>query len=163
MMQQKARISVKTFWNQKRVDAGFTMQELSEGLGIDYTRLSHYLTGQDMPPPIIALKLCDLFDVNPDEGTAEFTKAHEQWVINRKRAKFTLAEPKIEPEPTPEPTPEPKPEPINDELMKSLYGLLSYENFKAVLLTGIIGSDVLAEIYGKADYDTYLAISNLIK
>lgn len=159
-MSQKPKTYKNTFWNNKRVGNGVTLQELSECLSVDYTQLSHWLTGQSMPSNDYVKKICDLFGVDYNEGLVEFHKAHEQWEQEHSKNKSAN---KMHKEDTPVVSSQ---NIVPDDIMKSLYGVLSYEDFKEMLLGGLCSSDpsaILGSIYGKVDYNAYVAVANIIR
>lgn len=160
----KAKAYTSSFWSKKRAESGVTLQELSEYLKCDYTSACHYLTGQTMPSTAVAVKICDLFDVDYKTGQNEFIKAHEAWKkaqADRKAATQPTTANAVEVEPPVE-APKTVTITVDDTLMNSLYGKLPYDAFKALLLGTADNMDILKMVYGKVDYSLYSQIAAIL-
>ena len=73
-----------TFWSKLRVKQNFTIDEVKEYLELQgykpcYSAIGMYFTGQLEPSKLISDCLCEMFDIDKDEGYLEFQHAHREW------------------------------------------------------------------------------------
>lgn len=155
------------FWNRKRVEANFRIRDIAELLGGSESKWGMYFSGQIMPPTIAVTKLCDLFEVDFNEGFDAFRETHESWKAtggtrtlitgesDRKKSKqkVTRTVKKYEVK---------KSEDVAersgvavDKVLAILYDILSFEEFNAVEARLRAGKDFRDLIFRKVDYETY--------
>ena len=171
-----------TFWSKKRVESGLTLKEVAEAIGCTHKTTAAFFTGRTIPSDDIIARIASLFDVDVDEATTQFYRAHRGYKpvnVGRnlvasakkpKKAKSTKVKPvKVEPvkvnvEPTIEPcNNQPS---LFDKVREALYGNISYEEFKnieSLLDDGFIAPEVVKEtLYGKVDYEIFTIVCNII-
>lgn len=159
-----------TYWNTLRVERNIKIKEIAEYLHISLTSAGAYFSGQLMPKDLQITQLCGLFDVEFTTGKEEFRKAHALWKSERKRSgvkvqsgkKDKTAEIEITVDMTAPQFEEPSAD--NLDIIKLLYGKLSYELFMSVrgLLKNREG-DVLELVYGKVSYKEFKQIQEALK
>lgn len=147
-----------TFWNRIRVEKGIKIKEVAEFLHRPEGGVGMYFTGQIMPDENIIRTLCDFFDVEFDKGVLEFQHANRNWKAEHNaklkyRSNTSVAIPEMT---------------TNvEEILKTLYGVVSCEDFVAIYNHLISGSatnfDIEELIYGKFDYATYCKIRDILR
>lgn len=75
----KAHTKLTTFWSQKRLESGLTLDKLSSDIGIAVGALRTYLDGEHIPREYAMRKICHYFDVDFVEGRLHFIEDHEVW------------------------------------------------------------------------------------
>ena len=157
--QARANKNRMTFWTRKRLDSQFTLRELSELSGIGYSTLSKYLTGQQMPPLKEIVKLCDLFNVDLDNGVKEFKMAHGAWKSPRRAKEVKADSEEIKPI-TVVPVKEVKPD---DSILRAVYGIIPCSVFMEIEAGKVEETKIFEALYNKVDYDTFIEIQNKLK
>lgn len=151
-----------TFWSKVRATKKMSFLGLAKMLDNPLTSTRSYFTGRMMPTPEIAAKICDFYEVNLDEGFAEFNKLHEAYWKDRRVKKQKKIEEAAEPiyvapvtatEPAPE---EPK---TAGDYLAVLYGKIPFEAFQLIYSSSKSAEDVLPLIYGVVDYNTYQLVA----
>ena len=147
-----------TFWNRVRVEKGIKIREVAEFLHRHGGSVGMYFSGQVMPDENTIRTLCDFFDVEFDKGVLEFQHANRNWKAEHNaKLKYRSNTPVAIPEMT-----------TNvEEILKTLYGVVSCEDFVAIYNHLISGSatnfDIEELIYGKFDYATYCKIRDILR
>lgn len=157
-MGRNSFIRKDTFWNRVRAEKGIKIREVAELLRRSEGCVGMYFSGQNMPDENTCRALCDLFDVEFDKGVLEFQHAHRNWKAEHNaKLKYRSDTPVVIPEMTTH----------VEEILKTLYGVLSCEDFVAIYNYLIFGSatnfDVEELIYGKFDYATYCKIRDILR
>lgn len=153
-MPGKARASTDTFWSNKRVESGITLKDLSDYLKMDSTRVCRILSGQILPSTMTAIAICDLFDVDYAVGAKEFVKANQAWdKAQHKREKQNQVMRDVLQEKRAE----------SHAFMEALYGAISYDDFKAIMVGKVAKPDIPEYLYGRVDYDTYTRLMSYIR
>lgn len=67
------------FWNQIRKERGVSFKYIGDILGRSATMVRYYFMGKQMPPPEHIKLMCEGFNVDLEQGTAEFKKMHKTW------------------------------------------------------------------------------------
>ena len=148
-MSRKARASTDTFWSKKRVESGVTLAELSEYLKMDSTKVCRILTGQILPCTMTAVAICDLFDVDYKVGATEFVKANQAWERQKQNQNIKeVIQQKRE---------------DSHAFMETLYGVISYDDFKDIMSGKVKKPDIPEFLYGKVDYDVYTNLMKVFK
>lgn len=160
MSNRKGTTTIKTFWNDLREQAGFTLDELSKSVDIDKSTLSKYLSGAKLPSSKSAAALCDFFGVDYDLGAEKFNEAHAAWVTSHpadhKRSKIRKRKYSTKPE-----TDDLFKDPVTDNkqlvdtITRKLYSVLSYDDFMTIALCDPTPADLLKFAYGNVDYDLF--------
>lgn len=166
---RKSKTSKHTFWSDKRVENDISLEELGETIGVSYTLLGKYLTGQCYPPTSVITALCDLFSVDYDEGTAEFKKAFKGWKSSKREYKkkklidedrravvpVRSADGGTDASVSPTDAPE--------NVLRAVYGELGYDDFVTLQETVRGGMPTLEFLYNsKIDFDLFVKVTKLI-
>lgn len=140
-----------TFWSKMRVEAGLTLKEVAEAIGVSSEKtLGNYFSGQSMPSERMIATLCDLFDVNLLKGTQEFTKAHKAWDSERQRSiKYRKDKPSTSPEESAES------ETGQPTILELVYRKVPYDVFIKICQDSANTRDILELIYGKVSCDVF--------
>ena len=166
--QNEARATKSNFWNNLRVKNNYSYADLASALDLAPSTVAMWFCGKVMPNAKHIQSLCELFGVDCNVGTQEFTNACNTWKSTRP-AKQPKNEVKLVPMVASDPLTSLSDSPKNPEVIEyssitdvfeSLYGIVTYaeyEHFRALLLDG---NDALETIYGKVPYETYIAIYN---
>jgi len=147
-----------TFWNRVRAEKGIKIKEVAEFLHRPEGSVGMYFSGQVMPNENTIRTLCDFFDVEFDKGVLEFQHANRNWKAEHNaKLQYRSNTPVAIPEMTTH----------VEEILKTLYGVISCEDFVAIYNHLISGSatnfDVEELIYGKFDYATYCKIRDILR
>lgn len=152
-----------TFWSKVRATKKMSFLGLAKMLDNPLTSTRSYFTGRMMPTPEIAAKICDFYEVNLDEGFAEFNKLHEAYWKDRRAKKkqrkaqvadaFEKAAAVEAIETTPE---EPK---VSIDYLEVLYGKIPFDAFQLLYSSNKSAEEVLPTIYGVVDYDIYCQVA----
>ena len=172
-----------TFWSKKRVEAEFTIAEVAKRIGIKYGLAGKYFTGMSLPDDDTIKRFCDMFDVDFMMGKGEFVKANQAYKAlnkrsatckgtSRKSSAVTTTATNIS-EPTPKPVQE---KPVlfskaqlagikKKAALTSLYGDVTYDEFIRLydLVNACEGKDIVAEIYGMVDFDTFIKVKSILE
>ena len=68
-----------TYWTEKRLAKGVTIETVSASTGIPTGALRTYFSGEHIPRKYALMKICNYFDVNIAEGQAASIAANELW------------------------------------------------------------------------------------
>ena len=169
------------FWMRKRIEAKLRYQDIADDTGLLAGTLSNYFSGSSMPSDRAIKIICDYFEVDPVKGKSEFMKIHEIWDAHNNKALLTCKKPgyvsrkKVATqtgtaEPTIEPTTNPTSYDIQEvdtarsEVAREIYGKVDYDTFIAVLnaLSNPDKGSVGKLLYGTVDYDIYSKIISTI-
>lgn len=159
-----------TFWSKKRVEAGVTIQELAEGIGVKKGTLCSYLIGVSVPKESVIRAMCDWFGVDYVQGEREFYNAHRAYDAQSKgKAVVAMAKPKKKAEKTVEvkkvqETTKPNTNAVcgNKEIYKLLYGKIGCEEYNKVYELVKSNANIpLDLIYGKVDRITYELVKDM--
>jgi transcriptional regulator with XRE-family HTH domain len=160
-----------TFWSKKRVENGFKVEDIASYLEISVQTAGQYLTGQQMPSEDIIRKMCDLFDVDFNEGSLAFQHANKEWTSSRGKEHNVIRGPRpekpvskrhrnrkkpaeglrlypVHTEIIEEPIPEPVPEKPAVAKIEDLIAIKSDSDV-------ICRNKILTLLYGQVDYDTF--------
>lgn len=157
----------ENFWSRKRVEANCTLKEIATAIGRAEKLVGMWFTGQYMPRDGVVRDICNLFDVDFNEGQLAFQKAHLEWKAehktetkysgvnkSKKTKKCEVKEGELE---------------ISNiaEVVLALYGKISCEAFLTVYNAITSGKpndcDIEQLIYGKVDFKTYQQIITIMK
>ena len=168
-----------TFWNDLRVENGYTLKLLADVLEVKQNYLSFWLTGQSKPTETFIKKICELFGVPISEGRAQFEAAYEIWhnthgktvkvaprknnpIIKDAVQKYVPAKTESKAEPKIEKEPEQIKTSNTDEILEVLFNILPCGEYTKVVLalnfpnqTKIEWEPILDLIYQKVDRKTY--------
>lgn len=177
MGRHRAHSRKTTFWNELRVNNGYSYQDISTALDKDIGVVGKWFTGQCIPQKASSDEVCDLFGVDRELGYSEFKKSHETWQPGR-QSKKAEALPKAEIEPTwfePDRDPEPvvecsveneQPRVSNDiisKMLKAVYGKFSFDDYENLRTLMLEGDDPREILYGKVSFEEYIEFLNAIK
>lgn len=153
-MSGRVHLNCETFWNHKRLDCNVSQQELAELLNVSDSTISNWFVGRYMPDNEIIQKICDIFDVDFQEGYKEFYKAHDMYRGPKKMLGSKQIVSKIPR----------KADMCKDgvEVLSLLYGKLSYDEFLKVVESLNQNVSPLKYIYGKVSFEEYNEITNLL-
>ena len=160
-----------TFWSKKRVENGFKVEDIASYLNISVQTAGQYLTGQQMPPEDIIRKMCDLFDVDFNEGSLAFQHANREWTSSRGREHEVIRGPRPEKPATKrhrnrkkqaeglrlypvhtEIVEKPKSEPVPEKpVVAKIEDLIAVKSDNDV----ICRNKILTLLYGRVDYDIF--------
>ena len=159
----KKKTITSNFWNDKRIEYGMTLQDVSDLLGIKRGSISGYFSGFCLPDEQVLSAFCELFNVDVDKGRSEFLSAYSIWgkehpdytECGRTYKKITNVPADVE---------QPKVTPAIDKdiISELIYGKVEYEDFITILETANNGGDILRNLYGKVDYTSYLRIKEAL-
>jgi len=137
-----------TFWNKIRVEKGFTIREVSEYLHKSETQTGMFFSGQLMPNDVVCKQLCDLFDVDFNNGNLEFQHAHRAWKAETSLSLKYHAQKKTETSDKFEEVPNTQSE-VTDELLKTFIACYTANE--------VIGevTAISATLYGKSEFGSY--------
>ena len=182
----------ETFWNVVKEESGLTLKEIAEGIGKKNNQrlVGKYFTGELMPKDATITTICNLFDVDFEQGKEEFKKASLAWRSKRteRQTKAKVVKEEVATEtpvvnmpkepiviekdgrtlvPTKSAPAKVEPKKIDTSNIESLiYGKIDYDEFEAIrtiLRKNTAKGMPLEKIYGKVDCDTYNKVYDLIK
>jgi len=172
-----------TFFNVKRVEAGLTIKEVAEYVGVCPSSVAAFMSGEKMPKDKYIDRLCELFDVDPVRGKSEFMRAHDKWDAEfGKTVKFRVPATKQPAEPE-EPvdvikvpadavaqvieqvSEKVKPCVSANAILESLYGKLDFNAYRVIYEYLSVGehANVLKALYGKVDYEAFMAVADAVR
>lgn len=164
-----------TFWNRLRAKSGWSYKDLAETLGKSRSTVAQWFTGAIMPPRNSIQTLCELFGITYQEGYEGFADAHRAYSPQYGRAKSeTIPEEQTTAHFTPRDVGDPSTiattkqkvsaaeTDANASILKSIYGVLSYEDYEAVRRALLENKDPLAIIYNKVSYEQFMSIRSSI-
>ena len=171
----KKQGTYSNFWTEKRNSAGVTNTDIREYLKLskDTTTIAKYFTGEIMPKDDTIKAICNMFDVDFATGKAEFEKINADYhnkpqktaeVANTVVPSVTVA-PVVVPETTTKKKSETIKPDINDDVIKCIYGEVSYDEFFTIkdLIDSNTGDERLLElIYGKVDCDIFNKVWDIV-
>jgi len=79
IMRDDHAVYKNNFWNQLRKERGITFKQIGDILGRSSTMIRYYFMGKQMPPQEHINMMCEGFNVDVEQGTAEFKKMHKEW------------------------------------------------------------------------------------
>lgn len=136
------------FWNNKRVELGFSVGQIAEFLAVSKGTVYNYLYGYCHPKEEHLNLLCKLFNVDTETGKEEFDKIY-------KRCHADPSETEEASEET---------APVEVDIFEAVYGVISYKDFiKYYELVAAKNIDALRLIYNKVDFSTYRLVSAAIE
>ena len=165
-----------TFWAKKRLEAELSIEDVAEAVGAKRSTIGNSFLGVFVPSDELIRKLCDLFDVDFEEGKAEFIKAHNEKHSKKLQKPLvditevpTVTESEKQAEASvnvePEDTPSVSPVNLGSDLLQLIYGKLPYAEFMeiVVITKGGYAKDPLQTLYGRVDFDTFNKIAEVLK
>ena len=78
-----ARVAKHTFWNDRRVECGRKLKSIARELGLSYTSVAKWFSGEKVPTEDYIHRLCVMLDVPYEQGRSEFYKACYEWRSER--------------------------------------------------------------------------------
>lgn len=157
----------ENFWSRKRVEANCTIKEIANAIGRHEKLVGMWFTGQYMPRASAIRDICNLFDVDFNEGDLAFQKAHLEWKAEHKvETKYSGVNKGKKTEKCEVKEGEPEISNIA-EVVLTLYGKISCEAFLTVYNAITSGKpsdcDIEKIIYGKVSFELYQQIIDIIK
>lgn len=161
-----------TFWSKKRVEAGITIKELAEGIGVKKSTLCAYLIGVTVPKEPVIRAMCDWFGVDYIEGEREFIKAyraydaqtHGKSVVAVANSKKRVVEERVKSVAVNKEVSEVavgmSEETKRNEITKLVYGKVSQDVYEAVRVVEF--DKLLQTVYDKVDYVVYETIRSIL-
>lgn len=164
IMGKKSFAKKDNFWNKLRAEKGIKIREVADFLHRGEGVVGMYFSGQLMPDDNAVKVLCDFFDVDFNKGVLEFQHAHKSWKAeHHATVKYRPASSDTELTKTESTT---SGQPVVEEILKTLYGVLSCEDFVSVynyLVSGTTPDVNIGElIYGKLNRTTYHKILGML-
>ena len=156
-------MSKVTWWNRLRVEKNIRYQDLSDLFGGCPSMWGGYFSGQHMPKEDAIKKLCDLFDVDYEEGLREFALAHRNWESSQHKGVRPVRTGDAEPY---EKKAYIRAAPINtaehvSDIKQIIYGKVSYSVFvEFCTMLEQDGFDAIGYLYGKVPYDIFRQIQD---
>lgn len=164
-----------TFWNRLRAKSGWSYKDLAETVGKSRSMIAQWFTGAIMPTNDSIQTLCELFGITYQEGYEGFADAHRAYSPKYGRAKSeTVSEEQTSVHFTPRDVGDPstiattkqKVKTVETDtsvsILRSMYGVLSYEDYEAVRRALLENKDPLAIIYNKVPYEQFMSIRSSI-
>lgn len=163
------------FWNDLRESQKLTLNDLEAITSIPHSSLGKWFSGFTKPKDNSIRILCDIFNVDFEEGKREFLKAYsERHTSNISETDNKLETPIEDNQPhhwlgsdldkVSNKKAEEKPQRnLDSVVMRKLYGKVPYDiffNFISYVANG--SGDPLEEIYGKVSYEEYECIRSII-
>ena len=157
-----ARAYKENFWSKQRVEQNLTIEQVADLLGIDDARVSMWFSGQYMPQDNYVKELCNLFDVDFNEGQLAFQQAHQVWKAEHDRELKYSAKGKVKKNP--------RTKQISNiaDVILVLYGEIPCDVFLTIYNAVTSGKpnecDIEKLLYGKIeDYDLYRKVVDIMK
>ena len=145
-----SRDTINNFWSNKKVEKKLSFKDLAKATNKPLTSVRNYFIGRMTPDDETIRALCDVMEVDYDQGVAEFAKFGK---VARRRArgakkaratdKATVTAPVV-------------------DYLELLYGKVSFEDFQLLRTAAKTKEDVLPFVYGQVDYATYCQIATTL-
>lgn len=157
-------------WNRQRVSQGITFRMLSEITGVNHITLAGYFSGCRMPDDDFIRALCNLFDVDYNEGSLAFQHMHRDWKAEHKGSKMVCVDPDYASAPSKPAVREGKvnknpgvtADDLLDPVLELLYSKIDYIDFVRVVEAVVKHQDIVASVYGKVEYKSYQEIVKVV-
>ena len=177
MQKAQAKGAKQNFWNDLRIKNGVLLKDVAELLNVSMGSVGSWFSGQKIPGDENLKALCNLFGVDPNKGYEEFAKANKEWDSDRGHMRITLCGPEVAVEKTAktEKTPEytkslpdyafpgvDNTSAEGSDLLKTLYGQISYKDFIAIADVLDNNGDPISYLYGKVDFDLFSKILAIV-
>ena len=160
-----------TWWEKKRMEEGLIYRDIASVVGVGRTTINANFIGKEMPSQELSNRICDLFNVDYEEGYNHFMEGFKSYLYPEERNHNveTDSTPVVEQEKL-----EPKPynwyygdkSSKNINILRKIYNLVDYDVFREVEkgLTDRNADDVLSILYGKiTSYDVFLEIAKELR
>ena len=157
-----------TFWNKVRVEKGFKLQEIADYLHCSIGSVGSYFSGQTVPSEKVIKALCEYFEIAEPLGTRAFVEDNKAWHAEHVRV-YRVPAQKVTKSKKPKKKTEevapvvteaiPTKADVTTKVVELIYGKIPYDAFVAITEGK---EDILAYLYGKVDYKTYLEIAKVL-
>ena len=164
---RKHKTTHSNFWTYKKSTAGITCKDIADYLKLnkDSSTIAKYFSGEIMPSDNTIKALCNMFDTDYSTGKAEFEKINKAYHANKKKKnpeETPVKEVPVTPTVTVSETPD-TPDKV-DDIMESIYGIVSYDEFFEIrdMVENNPNNEALPKLlYGKLGYDAFNAIFDI--
>jgi transcriptional regulator with XRE-family HTH domain len=171
----------KTFWNELRVEKGFSFKDLEEIIGLTSGQINRIFTGAVMPKQHQIETICEFFDVPYPIGYDKFEQAHKDWCELHNKTTSIQSTDELDKifnkdseddaswvfdnyDELPDKEKETKEIVPQSVLLELIYGKVPYSVFfKFTTLVANGTGNPLEVIYGQVSYEEYETIRSIIK
>ena len=161
------RCGKMTFWNKLRVKNNFSIKDVADYVGTTPGTVGGWFSGAKIPSDRYLDLICNMFDVDTNQGYEEFAKASKEWDSERGKLKMGMygesSEVSIE-SPKPEKRKSgititktkiatPKADDVPEEVI--VPSVTITHTHKDIVAEDTEVADIFRFLYGKLDYDEY--------